>query len=294
MANDDKQQPIVIRRVKKGGGHHGGSWKVAFADFATAMMAFFLLMWILGNTTEQQRAGISEYFENPAGVQGPGGASVSAIDLGGGMDGPAAPELRGPDGPPNALPAAETIFVQSRNDQERLEELSDLIQDAIAKSEALEPYKNQMLLDITPQGLRIQLVDQNLQSMFAVGSADLQASSADMIGELGELINSVPNKVSITGHTDGLSYNREDYSNWELSADRANAARRALIQGGMAPDKIGQIVGLGSSILFDESDPLNPINRRISIVVLTEEAERAFRELNPIELAQAESETEGA
>ncbi len=285
---DDAPQPIVIRRIKKGEGHHGGSWKVAFADFATAMMAFFLLMWILGNATEEQQRGISEYFENPAGVQGPGGASVSAIDLGGGMDGPAAPQLTGQNGPPNVLPA-DTIFVQSAQaDRERLDQLSSLIQDAIAQSSALEPYRDQLMLDITPQGLRIQLVDKNIQSMFGVGSANLEMTSASMIGELGSLINSVPNKVSITGHTDGRAYNLDDYSNWELSADRANAARRALVAGGMDPDKIGQVVGLGSSILFDAEDPANPINRRISIVVLTEEAERAFHELNPVDVAQLE------
>ena len=173
-------------------------------------------------------------------------------------------------------------------DRERLDQLSSLIQDAIAQSSALEPYRDQLMLDITPQGLRIQLVDKNIQSMFGVGSANLETTSASMIGELGSLINSVPNKVSITGHTDGRAYNLDDYSNWELSADRANAARRALVAGGMDPDKIGQVVGLGSSILFDAEDPANPINRRISIVVLTEEAERAFHELNPVDVAQLE------
>lgn len=286
MANAETQ-PIVIRRIYRKEGHHGGSWKVAFADFATALMAFFLLMWLLGSATEQQQQGIAEYFQNPAGVQGAGGASVSAIDLGGGMDGPAAPELRGEEGPislPSPMQsAADSIIVQSaREDQSRLEKLSEIIQQAIAESEALEPYEDQLLLDITPEGLRIQLVDQNLQSMFPVGSADLQQASQTMIGELGTLINSVPNRVSITGHTDGRAFNRANYSNWELSSDRANAARRALIDGGMDPDKVGQIVGLGSSVLFDPADPLNPINRRISIVVLNQRAEQSFREQQPL------------
>jgi len=280
----DDKQPIVIRRVYKKGGHHGGSWKVAFADFATAMMAFFLVMWLMGNATEEQLQGISEYFENPAGVQGPGGASVSAISLGGGMDGVAAPELRGPEGPPNfsqGAGASEDIYVQAAQDAERLEELSELIKEAIAKSEAMELYKDNLLLDITPEGLRIQIVDQNIQSMFAVGSSNLQDESQMMIGELGALINSVPNRVSITGHTDGRAYNRDGYSNWELSSDRANAARRALIAGGMDPDKVGQVVGLGSSVLFDPDNPMAPINRRISIVVLNQQAEESFREETP-------------
>lgn len=279
MSND---QPIVIRRVYHKSGHHGGSWKVAFADFATAMMAFFLVMWLVGNASPEQKKGISEYFANPSGVQGPGGASVSAIDLGGGMDGVAAPSLQGLPAPPNSLPAAtgsEEIVVQSSDAE--LEALSEMIREAIERSEAMEMYKDNLLLDVTPQGLRIQLVDQNIQSMFAVGSPNLQDSSATMIGELGSLINSVPNRVSITGHTDARSYNRADYSNWELSADRANAARRALIRGGMAADKVGQIVGLGSSVLFDPGDPMNPINRRISIVVLNDKAESSFAEDAP-------------
>ena len=284
-------QPIVIRRVFKKAGHHGGSWKVAFADFATALMAFFLLMWLVGTATEEQKQGISDYFEDPAKVQLAGGASVSAIDLGGGMDGPAAPELVGVPGPPNILPqdspqapaadSAEAADNADAREAERLNDLMQLLEDSIAKSVAMEPYKDHLLLDIMPEGLRIQIVDQQYESMFDVGSANLQTHSMDILAELGALINSVPNRVSITGHTDARSFNRPDYSNWELSADRANAARRALIRGGMDPDKVGQIVGLGSSVPFDKEDPLSPVNRRISIVVLSGQADESLRSEPP-------------
>ena len=285
MAED--KQPIVIRRVYKKAGHHGGSWKVAFADFATALMAFFLLMWIIGAATEEQKEGISNYFQNPGNIQGAGGASVSAVNLGGGMDGFAAPELVGTPGPPNVIPqdmapaATPRDDASNTQDRERLEDLMAMLKDAIASSVSIEPYKEHLLLDITPQGLRIQIIDAQFESMFDVGSANLQSHSDDILGELGALINSVPNRVSISGHTDGRSYNRRDYSNWELSSDRANAARRALIRGGMDPAKIGQVVGLGSSVLYDKADPLSPVNRRISIVVLTEAADAALLEQSP-------------
>jgi chemotaxis protein MotB len=299
----DEVQPIVIRRVYKRGRHHGGSWKVAFADFATALMAFFLLMWLMGNASKEQQRGIAEYFQNPAGVQGPGGESVSAIKLGGAMDGPAAPKLAGPpatptlprglspnaenasaaasQAQPKASDSAAAATSSDQTEQQRLNELLQLIREAVGRSQSLEPYKDQLLLDITPQGLRIQIVDHKNQSMFDVGSARLRDYSSKILEELGAMINSVPNKVSITGHTDSRSYQRPDYSNWELSTDRANAARRALLRGGMQPEKVAQVVGFGSSVLFDKQDPLSAVNRRISIVVLTHEAEQQIGEDTP-------------
>ena len=293
----DEPRPIIVRRVYKRPGHHGGSWKVAFADFATALMAFFLLMWLVGSATKAQKEGIADYFDNPAGVQGPGGASVSAIKLGGGMDGVAAPKLVGEEGPPqlvasaaetsneakDAADAADSDAEASKSeDQARLRELLETLEEAVAGSQALEPYKDHLLLDITPQGLRIQIVDHENKSMFDVGSSNLRDYSDGMLRQIGAIINAVPNKVSIAGHTDSRPYVRPDYSNWELSADRANAARRALVRGGMPADKVAQVVGLGSSVLFDKDDPLNPVNRRISIVVLTHEAEMHLGEEAPV------------
>lgn len=277
---EDKTQPIVIRKIVKGGGHHGGSWKVAFADFATAMMAFFLLLWLMGSTTEEQKGSISEFFNNPsafvgalgtpsqAAVQGPGGASTSMIDLGGALD----------LAPPERVEVTDEHLEALLREQERqqLEDLLSSIQKAIDESAALKPFKEQLLLDLTPEGLRIQIVDTEGRPMFDLGMAALKAYAAKILHELAALINQVPNRVSIAGHTDALPFMRHNYTNWELSADRANAARRALSAGGMADEKIGRVEGLASSILFDRENPANPINRRISIIVLTREAEQAI------------------
>lgn len=276
---------IVIRRVKKiqGGGHHGGAWKVAYADFVTAMMAFFLVMWLVGATTTKQRAAISEYFRNPSplkgqspapapGMNGPGGASNSMIKLGGSMEIP-----RGQSDDPFARKADSGQADDGRAAEKRqLEALMEDLKEAISRSQALEPFKDQLLLDITPEGLRIQIVDQQNRPMFDMGSTALKPYTRDILRELSGFINQVPNHVSITGHTDTTAYARADgYGNWELSSERANAARRALVAGGMAEDKVSRVVGLGSSVLFDKQDPQNPINRRISIVVMTRAAEDA-------------------
>ncbi|MFT4247394.1 MAG: flagellar motor protein MotB, partial [Pseudomonas sp.] len=276
---------IVVRRVRKiqGGGHHGGAWKVAYADFVTAMMAFFLVLWLISATTTQQRAAISEYFKNvspltgtsPApspGMNGPGGASTSMIKLGGTMEIP-----RGPGSEFTRNPADAPSSEQSRQqEKQRLEALMQQLQEAIAKSQALEPFKDQLLLDLTPDGLRIQIVDKQNRPMFDLGSARLKDYTNAILLELAGFINQVPNHISITGHTDTTAYGTNaGYSNWELSADRANAARRALLAGGMEDSKVTRVVGLASSVLFDKIDPQNPINRRISIVVMTHDAEQA-------------------
>ncbi|MEL1265328.1 flagellar motor protein MotB [Pseudoxanthomonas putridarboris] len=282
-----EQRPtIIVRRVKKvaRGGHHGGSWKVAYADFVTAMMAFFLVMWLMGATTNKERAAISEYFRNPSpltgksfspapGPAGPGGASTSMIKLGGTMDIP-----RGDANDPFARPPADAQALseqqQKAQEKQRLETLMQALEEAIGKSQALEPFKDQLLLDLTPEGLRIQIVDQQNRPMFDLGSTTLKPYTQAILAELAGFINQVPNRVSITGHTDITAYaGNRGYTNWELSAERANAARRALVAGGMHEDKVSRVVGLSSSVLFDKQNPQNPINRRISIVVMTRAAE---------------------
>ncbi|WAH63805.1 flagellar motor protein MotB [Xanthomonas hortorum] len=276
---------VVIRRVKKvqGGGHHGGAWKVAFADFVTAMMAFFLVLWLMAATTKEQRAAISEYFRNPSplsgkspapspGMNGPGGASTSMIKLGGTADmakGQKDEMGRKRDN------AADTTEDSRAKDKKRLEALMQDLKEAIDKSQALEPFKDQLLLDLTPDGLRIQIVDKQNRPMFDIGRDQLKPYTVDILRELSSFINQVPNHISITGHTDTTAYSSDaGYTNWELSADRANAARRALVGGGMADAKVTRVVGLSSSVLFDKTNPQNPINRRISIVVMTQDAEQ--------------------
>jgi len=282
---ENKPTVVMVRRVKKitAGGHHGGSWKVAYADFVTAMMAFFLVMWLVGATTNKERAAISEYFRNPSpltgksfspapGPNGPGGASTSMIQLGGAMD---IPRGNGDDAfaKGDGKTDGDSEEQKREQDKRRLESLMEALEEAIGKSQALEPFKDQLLLDITPEGLRIQIVDQQNRPMFDIGRSQLKPYTNDILRELSGFINQVPNAISITGHTDTTLYaGTRGYTNWELSADRANAARRALIDGGMHEDKVSRVVGLSSSVLFDKANPQNPINRRISIVVMTRAA----------------------
>ena len=284
MTGKDEKPTVIVRRVKKvqGGGHHGGSWKVAYADFVTAMMAFFMVMWLVGALTTKQREAVSDYFKNPSpipgespapapGMNGPGGASNSMIKLGGTMDLP-----KGPGAEFTRTPGDPTEAQRREQEKQRLEALKKELEEAISKSQALEPFKDQLLLDITSEGLRIQIVDKQNRPMFDMGSAKLMPYTREILRELSHFINQVPNHISISGHTDITAYSTQlGYSNWELSADRANAARRALLEGGMGEDKVARVVGLSSSVLFDKTDPQNPINRRISIVVMTKEAEAA-------------------
>jgi chemotaxis protein MotB len=294
QAEGEAPRPIIIKKVKKGGhAPHGGSWKVAFADFATAMMAFFLLMWLMEATTEEQKGAISEYFNNPSNVQGAspvpsptpiqgaGGASTSMIKLGGGM------ELHRDASPPAAAaPPTPGTQTQTRADDdgaqdekldnERLAALLDELRKAIEERESLAKFKDQILLDVTPEGVRIQIVDHERRSMFPLGSARLEDFSSGILKELAHIVSGVPNRISISGHTDMRQYVAVNYTNWELSADRANAARRALLGGGLAPEKIGRVVGLASSVLLDPSAPQSPVNRRISIVVMNKRTEAAI------------------
>lgn len=302
--NDKASALVIIKRVKRTShGHHGGAWKVAYADFVTAMMAFFLVMWIIGVGTRQQRAAIAAYFKNPSntpgaatvappGKNGPGGASDSMIKLGGAMDLSHGPGKDRHNGPPGAAskeemdqherdsastPAQDEMEKRARElDKQRLEELKEQLNAAIQNSQALAPFKDQLLLDITPEGLRIQIVDKLNRPMFDTGSATLKDYTRSILGELARFINKVPNHISITGHTDDAPYSSDHgYSNWELSADRANAARRALLAGGLNEEKVVRVVGLAASVPIDKTNPGNPINRRISIIVMTHDAEAA-------------------
>lgn len=275
---DAKPRPIIIKRKKVvAGGHHGGAWKVAYADFVTAMMAFFLVMWLLAAVNPDQRAAIFEYFRNPSlengtaaksapGQNGPGGASTSPIKLRGGLDAPRTAE------------SAETATPKDVAEYRQLESLLEELRQAVDRSQALKPFKDQLLLDITPDGLRLQIVDAQNRPMFDLGSSRLKDYTTAILREVGRYLNSVPNRVSISGHTDTTPYSGSagaGYGNWELSADRANAARRALLAGGLEESKVTRVVGLSSSVLFDKTNARNPVNRRIAIIVMTKRAERA-------------------
>src|SRR5882757_2774227 len=302
MASKNERPIIIVRKKKKGVHvHHGGAWKVAYADFVTAMMAFFLVMWLVTAVSKDQRAAIFDYVKNPSmepgksakpapGQMGPGGASTSPIDLHGGLNAirpviTRAQDIAGTAGPVRSrndknkdgsasIAATEqqqqptpeqAAAVQQAAEHKKLESLMAELRAAVNKSEALEPFKDQLLLDITPDGIRIQIVDAQNRPMFDVGSAHLRDYTTAILRELAPYLDSVPNRISLTGHTDVRPYpSNNGYTNWELSADRANAARRALTAGGLPDEKISRVVGLSSSVLFDKQDPQDPINRRIS------------------------------
>jgi chemotaxis protein MotB len=287
MAKEDKR-PIVIKRVKKiMGGAHGGAWKIAYADFVTAMMAFFLLMWLLGSTSRGDLNGISEYFKTPLKVAlmgGSGSGDSSSIIKGGGQD------LTRSEGEVKSgeLPQEKRIInikatqqeflrLQRKKELEKLKELKSNIEKAIETDTKLQKFRDQILLDLTSEGLRVQIVDEKNRPMFQSGSAELEPYTKDILREIGKMLNDMPNKISLSGHTDAQPYVTADgrYSNWELSADRANASRREMIKGGLAASKIVRVVGLSSAVLFDKAHPLNPINRRISIIVMNKRAEEA-------------------
>ncbi len=294
---EDAPQPIIIKRIAAGHGHHGGGWKVAFADFATAMMAFFLLMWLMGSTSAAQKGGISQYFKNPSvaqgisptpsptAVQGQGGPSSALISMGGDTErykNPAPAE--GEEDPDPTKEAANKRDDSSdgtaaeKAESELLENLKEELMKAIEEEASLKPFKEQIIMDLTPEGLRIQIVDKENRSMFDLGGATLKDYSLAVLLELAKAIQKVPNRVSISGHTDQAKYNRQNYGNWELSTDRANAARRALIAGGLPEEKIGRVVGLASTALLDADNPQSPTNRRISIIVMNSRTERAIKQ----------------
>ena len=279
---DDNLRPIVVKRIKKvAGGHHGGAWKIAYADFVTAMMAFFLLMWLLGSTAKGDLQGIAEYFSTPLKVAmagGSGSGDSSSVIQGGGRD------LTRKDGQVkkgNDPPAKKSYDLKGaqadleRIEGEKLKSLKARIEAAIEASPTMKQFRKQLLMDITTEGLRIQIVDAQNRPMFAIAKAELQPYTREILHEIGRVLNDMPNKISLSGHTDGTPYSTGDkgYSNWELSADRANASRRELMAGGMEEGKIVRVVGLSSAVLMDAQNPNNPINRRISIIVMNKKAE---------------------
>jgi len=282
--SEDGPRPIIVKRVKKhAGGHHGGAWKIAYADFVTAMMAFFLLMWLLGSTTSGDLKGISEYFQSPLKVAlmgGSGSGDSSSLVKGGGQDLTRSEgqvkkgEIREEKKIIN-LKAAEAEL--AHQEQLKLKDLQVRIERAIETSAALKQFRKQMLLDITSEGLRIQIVDEYNRPMFASGSSQLQPYTRDLLREIGNVLNDVQQRISISGHTDAQAYSggAKGYSNWELSADRANAARRELIGGGLQEGRVLRVVGLSSAVQFDAANPLNPVNRRISIIVMNRKTEEA-------------------
>ncbi len=292
MAGDAKKlQPIIIKRVKKGGhAAHGGAWKIAYADFVTAMMAFFLLMWLLGSTTEGDKKGIADYFGSPLKValmsSGSGAGDSSHLIKGGGED---LTRTTGQVKRGDIAAERSTINMhalkteQIRAEIARLEELKRKVEEKIAANPKLAPLRSQIKLDMTRDGLRIQIVDDAGRAMFDSGSAVVQPHMRELLREIGAVLGEVPNRLTLEGHTDAMPFSAGDrgYSNWELSADRANASRRELVAGGLPDDRTLRVQGLAASSPFDRNDPEAPANRRISIIVRNREAEDRFFRTTP-------------
>ncbi|VVM42309.1 flagellar motor protein MotB [Pseudomonas fluorescens] len=298
----ENNQPIIIKRVKRyAGGHHGGAWKIAFADFATAMMAFFLVLWLLSNATPEQKIAIAGYFKDPIGFTESGTPYI--IDLGGSPT--LAPETTlNPEVKSQPQPDKVTIETEQAEqadgmaeqvEKERLELLLQELQSKVDENPQLHKFKDQIQFEIIANGLRIQIMDAENRPMFDSGSARLKPYFEDILLAMADTIKAVPNKISISGHTDAKPYTGTgDFGNWELSANRANAARRALVAGSYPDAQVAHVVGYASSALFDREHPFNPINRRIDIVVLTKKAQRAIEGAQGAEPAPEPTPGQGA
>lgn len=264
------QRPIVIKKVNKGhGGYHGGAWKLAYADYVTAMMAFFLMMWLLATASPQTKQGLAEYFRDPSKVSLSGGSSTgdrTSVIPGGGES-----ITR------EAGHGKKTEDRTKKRELERLQQLKLELEQMIKQEPQLQQFKEQFKVEITEEGLRVQIVDQEKRPMFNLASSRMEPYARDLLQRMALMINDLPNTVTITGHTDARPYTGgiAGYSNWELSADRANAARQALVAGGLREDKVLRVVGVASSMPYNKQDPLDPANRRISIIVMNKQSEDA-------------------
>ncbi|MFW6345441.1 MAG: flagellar motor protein MotB [Halomonas sp.] len=260
MVEENKTRPIVIKKVAKHEeGHHGGSWKIAFADFMTAMFAIFLVLWLLLALDDEQRAGIGQYFRDPSGVDASGSEDV--IEFEGQRSDPI--DLEG-------MPIG--IGQEGWLEREELQEVAEAFQEEVLADPELSGYADQILLDITDDGLRIQLVDAQDEPMFELGSAEPREQTREILTALAQVLEDVPNPVSLAGHTDARRFTDEERDNWTLSAARANAARRTLLEGGLSAERIGQVVGYADTMPFDPEDPRAAVNRRISVVLMSRSA----------------------
>ncbi|WP_168791283.1 flagellar motor protein MotB [Paraburkholderia aromaticivorans] len=277
--------PVIVRRSRKGGdhgAHHGGAWKIAYADFVTAMMAFFLLMWLLGSTSKYDKQGIEDYFNTPlssllGGNEGTAAARPSVVQGGGRDISDTRPAVGKKSQTEPTPPAAATPSV-TPSDAARLEQLKAKLTALIEQTPTLKAFKDQIRISITNEGLRIEIVDSQNRPMFPSGSSKLQPYAVTILTQIGSALNDVDNRISIAGHTDAVPYTAgpEGYSNWELSSERANAARRSLVAGGMHGEKLLQVRGLADVLPLNSHVADEPTNRRISILVLNKAAELAF------------------
>lgn len=282
-AAEKRPMSVVVRR-KKGeehGGHHGGAWKIAYADFVTAMMAFFLLMWLLGSTSKYDKQGIADYFNTPLSAMLEGKESADAVRpsivQGGGQN--LIDTRPGVGAQTQTEPASARVAPSlEQADLQRLQQLKAKLTALIEHTPALNAYRDQIRISITAEGLRIEIVDSQKRPMFALGSVRLETYAVNILQQIGATLNDVDNHISIAGHTDDVRYagGPIGYTNWELSAERANAARRALVAGGLHDEKVLQVRGLADVLPLAGNGAAEPTNRRISILVMNKAAEQAF------------------
>jgi len=283
MSSAHDMRPIIVRRAKSHARPHGNhSWKIAYADFMTAMMALFLVLWLISSVNKKTLEGIAEYFRMPLKVAIVGGEKSSqtpSVIPGGGPDAlrKDGERLRARDNDPSDEQRRSEL-----QEAQRLRQLKSRLEEIIENNPVLRQFRPQLLLDITSEGLRIQILDTQNRPMFRTGSASVESYMRTILREIGPVLNELPNKVSLSGHTDAANYSSGErtYSNWELSSDRANASRRELIAGGMNEGKVLRVLGLAATMPLDKDDLLAPVNRRISIVVLNHKAQARFESEN--------------
>jgi chemotaxis protein MotB len=298
MNSADSNRPIIVKKVKRGGeGAHGGAWKVAFADFMTSMTALFLVLYLVESATPAEKMAISMYFTSPTGFID--GGSPFVVNLEGGMrntdtidmvSSPAPPTER-----PGVMPDKDIDMAESKNranvptpqaaesklspqakeaefrkeEDSKFTKMQQAMDERIQANPTLRALKDQIIISLHDDGLQIQIVDKKKRPMFDLGKASVKPYMDTLIKEIAKVLRDVPNKLTISGHTDAVPFTEEpDYTNWELSADRANAARRAFLTAGVPPQQIARVVGMADTELYDKEKPDAPINRRTTILVM--------------------------
>lgn len=273
MAGKDSPT-IIIKKVKKiSGGHHGGAWKVAYADFVTAMMAFFLLLWLLSVTSEIQKQGIADYFTPTMGIPGGGGGlpgGQSPMDEGQKSELTPVAITQAMPKPGQTQSKNKETLVEADQEAQLFEKAREEIKKAFEEDPTLKELADNIIVEQTPEGLKIDVIDSDKKSMFRPGTGNLSEHGMAILGKLAQVIERMPNYVSIIGHTDAekMVLNGGAYTNWELSAERANSARRYLVLKGMDAERVGKVQGMASKELLFPEDPMSPRNRRVSIILL--------------------------
>lgn len=287
MSEEEVEQPIIIKKIKKGGGHHGGAWKVAYADFVTAMMAFFLLLWLLNVSTDEQRNAISNYFDptHPKVSSSQSGAGGVMGGLSMSPKGAMVTDVQDITRPPPFTTRQQTVLnvkssskkeaakaAKRQQEDKAFKKAADKLKAKIANSPELKALSENLMIDLTPEGLRIQIIDRDGDPMFPSGSAKMFTKTRNLLAAITDVILPLENEVSVRGHTDAVPYGSgSNYTNWELSSDRANASRRVLLESALPLARLNNVMGKAATELLIEDTPTDPRNRRITLLLLRQE-----------------------